>query len=94
MDELYIAMPNGAKLYNRLSLLKGRSIHNPVADYFKQLDSRHNMSVGLHWREYLMHETIEMFTGMGYQVSLNYYFDEQDCEPPRDTQAVDKTTVI
>lgn len=78
---LYIAMPNGACLQNRLRALRGESICNPIADYFQQIDTRYNMLVGLHWREYTMRETVEMLVGVGYTVANSYYFEPRDMEP-------------
>lgn len=66
---LYIGMPNHASLQNRLRLLGGRSIHNPVSDLLLQLDTRANMSVGLHWREYTAAETRGMVESMGFTVT-------------------------
>jgi len=71
---IYIGMPNQASLDNRLKLIKGISIHNPIEDYFKQLDKKHNMIVGLHWREYTMYETIDMLKRMGFETVQKYYF--------------------
>lgn len=72
----YIGMPNQASLVSRLRLLAGRSIHNPVGDFFKQLDRRDNMVVGLHWREYTQGEAIEMLARMGFEPAKAYYFIE------------------
>ena len=71
---IYIGMPNQASLGNRLRLLLGRSIHNPVEDFVKQLDRNDNMIVGLHWREYTLNETIELIMKMGFDIVGKYYF--------------------
>ena len=65
---IYIGMPNHSSLQNRLRLLRGRSIHNPISDLLLQLDSRVNMFVGLHWREYTAAETCEMVESLGFSV--------------------------
>jgi SAM-dependent methyltransferase len=71
---IYIGMPNQAKLGNRIKLLRGRSIKNPIEDFFKQLDRNENMIVGLHWREYTLDETIEIIQKMGFNTVERYYF--------------------
>ena len=71
---IYIGMPNQANLGNRIKLLKGRSIHNSIGDFFKQLDRNDNMIVGLHWREYTLDETMELIQKMGFDTVAKYYF--------------------
>jgi SAM-dependent methyltransferase len=71
---LYIGMPNQAKLANRIKLLMGRSISNPVEHFFNQLDKRSNMVVGLHWREYTMSETVAILGRMGFETVQKYYY--------------------
>jgi SAM-dependent methyltransferase len=63
----YLAMPNQASLFNRLRMLTGKSVLEPVSSYFAQLDRSDNMIVGLHWREYTMAEARELMTRMGYE---------------------------
>jgi SAM-dependent methyltransferase len=74
---LYIGMPNQAKFVNRLKLAFGRSVRNPIDDYFKQLDRNDNMIVGLHWREYTMNETVQLVEAMGFELASKYYFSEE-----------------
>lgn len=64
---IYVGMPNHASLANRLKALRGKSIHNPVSDLLNQLDSRKNMQVGLHWREYTAQETCQMLEITGFE---------------------------
>jgi SAM-dependent methyltransferase len=71
---IYIGMPNHASLENRLKLLVGRSVHNSIADYFKQLSRNDNMIVGLHWREYTLSETSQLVHEMGFEAIEKYYF--------------------
>ncbi len=75
---IYIGMPNQSSLTNRIRLLLGKSVHNSVDDFFKQLDRRQNMVVGLHWREYTLQETCDMVGRMGFEVRKKYYFNESD----------------
>ena len=75
---IYIGMPNQSSITNRLKLLLGKSVHNPISDFFNQLDKRQNMVVGLHWREYTLQETCELIERMGFEVTKKYYFNEQD----------------
>lgn len=73
---VYIGMPNQAGLVNRLKLLLGRSIHNPVGDFFRQLERGSNMIVGLHWREYTRAEALELLERMGFEAAAAYYYIE------------------
>jgi SAM-dependent methyltransferase len=70
---IYIGMPNQASLGSRINLLLGRSIHHSIDDFFKQLDKKHNMIVGLHWREYTLVETVELIQKMGFDTVAKYY---------------------
>lgn len=70
----YLAVPNIARLQNLVFLLLGRSIHNPIRDFYSQLEYRGSGIVGLHWREYTRKEIREMLEGMGFSVERQYYF--------------------
>jgi SAM-dependent methyltransferase len=74
---IYIGMPNQSSIVNRVKLIFGRSILNPIDDYFRQLDRSVNMIVGLHWREYTLDETIQMTEKMGFKIISKYYFAEK-----------------
>lgn len=69
---LYIALPNLARLSNRIKLLLGLSIHNPIDDFFAQLGDKENMIVGLHWREYTSKEVRYMFEKLGFLTLESY----------------------
>ncbi len=71
---IYIGMPNLTHITNRVKLLMGRSINNPIEDLFSQLDRNKNMIVGLHWREYSLGETVQMMENMGFETVKKYYF--------------------
>jgi SAM-dependent methyltransferase len=73
---IYIGMPNQAGIANRVKLLLGRSVHNPVDDFFKQLDRASNMIVGLHWREYTQEEALQLIGRMGFEAARAYYYIE------------------
>ena len=75
---IYIGMPNQSHILNRIKLLLGKSIHNPIEDYFKQLDKNENMIVGLHWREYTLAETEEVIKKMGFEVVQKYHYFDKD----------------
>jgi SAM-dependent methyltransferase len=75
---IYISMPNQSTIRNRKNLLLGRSIHNPIDDFFKQLDRNENMIVGLHWREYTLTETIYMLEKMGFETIIKYFFKAKE----------------
>jgi len=73
----YLALPNIARLDNRLKMLQGKSIHNPIKGFFDQLGRNNNMIVGLHWREYATDEIKEMLEQMDFEVIKQKY----DLEP-------------
>jgi SAM-dependent methyltransferase len=75
---LYVGMPNQARALNRARLLVGKSIHNPVSDFLRQLNRTDNMIVGLHWREYTIGETVSMIEHMGFRVIRQFFFDERE----------------
>lgn len=74
----YLSLPNIVSLKKRIRLLFGKSIHNPINDYFRQLSQSENMIIGLHWREYAAYEIEEMLRGLGFQVKQRIYFSEVD----------------
>ena len=71
---IYLSLPNLASLVNRAKLLCGRSIHNPVNDFFDQLRKDCNMIVGIHWREYTKSEIAELLEATGFSIDSHYYF--------------------
>ncbi|HPH98068.1 MAG TPA: class I SAM-dependent methyltransferase [Anaerolineaceae bacterium] len=76
----YLSHPNIASWKNRLKMARGRSIHNPVNDFFIQLEPGYQMIVGLHWREYDGAEMREMLERMGYRVERQVYFSDVDLQ--------------
>ncbi len=48
----YLSLPNIASLGNRIKLLRGKSIHNPIQYYFLELDPDARWVGAIHWREY------------------------------------------
>lgn len=70
---LYLSLPNVASLSNRKRMVLGRSYHNPIADFFHQLDPTKDFSVGLHWREYTMGEIHELLERLGFTSARSYY---------------------
>jgi SAM-dependent methyltransferase len=90
---VYIGMPNQASLQKRIALLHGQSIHNPIDDFFKQLDPKDNMIVGLHWREYTMGETLEMLRRTGFEAAKQYYFQPREQPKPGLWQALQRRLV-
>lgn len=70
---LYLTVPNLARCGNRINLLRGQSIHNPIRDFFAQLDAKANMMVGLHWREYTGAEVREMLERMGFAIQAQKF---------------------
>jgi 2-polyprenyl-3-methyl-5-hydroxy-6-metoxy-1,4-benzoquinol methylase len=82
----YLALPNLASLRNRLRLLRGKSVHNPISDYFRQLDATCNMIVGLHWREYTHQEIREMLESLGFVMQQQSYCSSVDGGTSRPSQ--------
>jgi hypothetical protein len=70
----YLSLPNLAKGRNRINMLLGRSINNPINDYFAQLGRKGNMIVGIHWREYTAKEVKEMLEKLGFEVHKHYLY--------------------
>lgn len=75
---LYISLPNLCSLENRMKMLKGESVHNPIDDFFLQLDPNCNFSVGLHWREYTREELIQLVKRTGFEPVKHTYFHPLD----------------
>jgi SAM-dependent methyltransferase len=75
---LYIGMPNQARIQNRIKLLLGKSVHNSIDDFLRQLNKDANMLVGLHWREYTLAETVQLLERMGFEITRKYYFVEKE----------------
>jgi len=75
---LYLSQPNLASLSNRKRILLGQSHHNPIGDYFLQLDPTVDFSVGLHWREYTASEIRELLTRLGWTIERQYYHYSTD----------------
>jgi len=73
---LYVGTPNQSRLANRLKAMAGKSLHNPIEDFFAQLENNRNMIVGLHWREYTLDEMLEMLEKMGFEVTRRYYYQD------------------
>ena len=71
----YLSLPNIASLENRVRLLKGYSIHNPISHLIGNLDPESTMRVGLHWREYTKEEVAEMLLILGFTIKSHYFFD-------------------
>lgn len=69
----YVTVPNQATLSHRLLLLEGNSIHNPISDFFLQLQPNTTMIVGLHWREYTAVEIKQMLEGLNLKVTEQRY---------------------
>ena len=75
---VYLSLPNIASYKNRKSLLLGNSIHNPIEDFFKQLETNSMMIVDLHWREYSKKELIELFNKSGFMITKHYFLGSTD----------------
>ena len=80
---LYLAVPNIARMANRVKMIRGESIHNPIQDFFAQLAPDRNMIAGLHWREYTADEVREMTEAMGYEIASQRYCSDDASQGKR-----------
>jgi len=70
---VYCATPNLADIHNRLNLLRGRGIMNPVEQLVMNLKPSTGMAVGLHWREWTKAELKQLFAEAGLALSWHRY---------------------
>jgi 2-polyprenyl-3-methyl-5-hydroxy-6-metoxy-1,4-benzoquinol methylase len=82
----YLSLPNQASIYNRLSLLRGKSIQVSVDDFFDQLTS--HAIVNGHWREYTADDIGTMLTRLGFEMHKHYYFSYGECLPKSSLRAI------
>lgn len=75
----YLSLPNQASIYNRWSLLRGKSIQVSVDSFFKQLTS--DVIVNGHWREYTAEDIRILLTRLGFNIHKHYYFSYGECLP-------------
>ncbi len=78
----YLSLPNLTSLVNRVKLLLGHSIHNPVSDFFAQFSDKGNMIVGLHWREYTAGEIQALLDKLGFIIEKQYFFTSNQASFP------------
>jgi len=71
---LYIALPNLTFLPKRIKFLFGKSINDPIENYFSQLKANTSAIVDIHWREYTGDELKELLQRMGFRIEQHYYF--------------------
>jgi SAM-dependent methyltransferase len=77
----YISLPNLASLVNRIKLLFGVSIFNPIEDFSAQLRNQGNMVAGIHWREYTREELLNMLNLTGFSAIRHYFFTNTESHP-------------
>jgi len=70
---LYCATPNLCRIHNRLRLLSGKGIFNPIHHLVMNLTPETGMSVGLHWREWTKKEMVELFKEAGFSLRSHHY---------------------
>ena len=78
----YITVPNIARKKNRLKLIRGESILNPVDDFFLALNGTRNTSIGIHWREYTRNEIKEILERMNFAIIKQEYEKDSIKRPP------------
>lgn len=79
----YVALPNAASIYNRISLLRGRMVGLSVEGFFDQLDPKSVMIINDHWREYTAPEVRYMLERMGFDIAKQYYFSLGETQPAK-----------
>lgn len=79
---LYLSLPNLASLVNRVKLVSGYSIHNPISDFVAQFSRENNMIVGIHWREYTAVELAELVNWGGFAILRHYFFTTHQASFP------------
>jgi 2-polyprenyl-3-methyl-5-hydroxy-6-metoxy-1,4-benzoquinol methylase len=70
---VYCATPNLASLSNRLRLMRGLGIMNPIDHLVWNLTPETGMSVGLHWREWTKSELVALFVEAGFVLKSHHY---------------------
>jgi len=70
---LYITTPNQVSLVNRIAVLLGRSIRNPLNDSLTQVDETKHVICGIHWREYTLEELIELLEITGFSLKKHSF---------------------
>jgi SAM-dependent methyltransferase len=73
---LYLTVPNQLSAGNRLKMLRGQTIQAEVGEFYRQLDLRQNMIVGLHWREYSKADLYELLEPMGFAIRRHYFYQD------------------
>ncbi|MBJ7391735.1 MAG: methyltransferase domain-containing protein, partial [Chthoniobacterales bacterium] len=71
--QVYCATPNLANIHNRVNLLRGRGIMNPVEHLVLNLKPGTGMAVGLHWREWSKLEMVQLFSEAGFELKSHRY---------------------
>jgi len=69
----YITTPNQVNFINRIKIILGRSIRNPISDSVTQLDQTKHTICGIHWREYTLEELIQLLEITGFTISTYTY---------------------
>ncbi|MEM4216731.1 MAG: class I SAM-dependent methyltransferase [Candidatus Methanomethylicaceae archaeon] len=64
----FLSTPNVASLANRVLLLMGRSIYNPLNEWFDPPGDEDSSEFSGHWREYSVSELVYMVQAVGFQV--------------------------
>jgi len=75
---IYMSVPNILSFSNRINLLLGRSILDPVNDFFRQLQTNDVMITDMHWRKYTTGEIKELFERLGFQIEKQYFLGSTD----------------
>jgi len=70
----YLSLPNGANIYNRVDMMRGRDIGNLTETFFTQLLPDSDEPVYGHWREYTPLEVRRMLEPLGFRIDRHYYF--------------------
>ncbi len=75
----YLSLPNQASIYNRMSLLRGRSVQVQVHSFFAQLNPADPEIANAHWREYTADDIQSLLKPLGFRIERQYYFSFGEC---------------
>jgi SAM-dependent methyltransferase len=79
----YLSLPNGANIYNRRAVVRGRGIGIDVNGHFEQLNPRSSVIANGHWKEYTGSEVRQMLEPLGFRIAKQYYFSLGETQPAR-----------
>ena len=65
---LFLSNPNPASLYNCIRLSVGKSVYDPISEYFNASSHGEEGEFSGHWREYTLKELEYMVKAVGFKI--------------------------